>query len=164
MTARFALRDVERRDVSCISTINLAAVPAVNAVSDQFLAQFVGNSLYFRLVCVDDRVSAFLLVLGPGHEYESLNYRFFCTRHRRFAYVDRIVVDEQHRGLGLGRALYNDLFDSLAGSAPVVCCEVNTRPPNPESRAFHDRMGFLEVGRQETEFGQKEVALLERPI
>ena len=164
MTARFALRDVVRQDVPRISTMNLAAVPAVNEVHEEFLAQFIGNSLYFRVVSVDDRIVAFLLVLGPGHDYESLNYRFFAARHDRFAYVDRIVVDERHRGGGLGKTLYNDLFDAVRGMAAVVCCEVNTRPPNPESRAFHDCLGFIEVARQETEFGRKEVALLERPI
>lgn len=40
-----------------------------------------------------------------------------------------------------------------------VTCEVNIRPPNPESLAFHDRQGFVEVGTQETEDGRKTVSL-----
>ena len=41
-----------------------------------------------------------------------------------------------------------------------ITCEVNTRPANPDSMAFHERLGFREVGRQQTEGGAKEVALL----
>jgi predicted GNAT superfamily acetyltransferase len=29
----------------------------------------------------------------------------------------------------------------------VVCCEVNSDPPNPLSDAFHAALGFREVGR-----------------
>ena len=65
------------------------------------------------------------------------------------------------RGAGLGRVLYEHAFDLArdAGFAEVTC-EVNVAPPNPESMAFHFRMGFVEVGRQKTKGGEVEVALL----
>ena len=41
-----------------------------------------------------------------------------------------------------------------------MTCEVNLRPPNPGSMAFHRAMGFDEVGTQNTEGGSKTVSLL----
>jgi predicted GNAT superfamily acetyltransferase len=41
-----------------------------------------------------------------------------------------------------------------------VTCEVNLDPPNPESLAFHARLGFARVGEQETKGGSVTVALL----
>jgi hypothetical protein len=35
----------------------------------------------------------------------------------------------------------------------VLTCEVNLRPPNEGSLRFHRRLGFREVGRQETPYG-----------
>jgi predicted GNAT superfamily acetyltransferase len=41
-----------------------------------------------------------------------------------------------------------------------VTCEVNLDPPNPRSLAFHERLGFREVGRQATKGGAFTVVLL----
>jgi predicted GNAT superfamily acetyltransferase len=102
--------------------------------------------------------SGFMIAFGPGAAYESPNYRWFCARFPDFLYVDRIVVDAARRGSGLGRALYAAAFEA-AGERPV-CCEVNLRPPNPDSLAFHARIGLFEIGRQELDGGRKEVAML----
>jgi predicted GNAT superfamily acetyltransferase len=36
-------------------------------------------------------------------------------------------------------------------------------PPNPGSLAFHERLGFKQVGVRQEEGGAKAVALMERP-
>ena len=43
----------------------------------------------------------------------------------------------------------------------LIRTQVNTRPCNERSLAFHERLGFHEVGRQQSEGGSKEVAMLE---
>jgi hypothetical protein len=57
------------------------------------------------------------------------------------------------------------VFDhARAGGAPVVTAEVNMEPPNPGSLAFHHRLGFREVGQQDTYGGSVRVSLLAAPV
>jgi predicted GNAT superfamily acetyltransferase len=113
----------------------------------------------------DGRVVGFLLAVGPGQPYESLNYRWFATRHDDFLYIDRVVVGGAHQRSGVGAALYDDVaaFAAAHGYRRLVC-EVNIEPPNPGSDAFHARRGFVEVGTQWVADGTKRVALLELAV
>ena len=90
---------------------------------------------------------ALLLTFDQSADYDSPNFLWFQDRLERFVYIDRIVVAEQARGLGLARQLYEQLFQ-LARDAGhrLVTCEVNSTPPNPGSDAFHAAMGFVEAG------------------
>ena len=115
-------------------------------------------------VASPDGTTGGLIAFGPGAAYASPNYRWFDARHADFLYVDRVVVDAACRGAGLGRALYGALRDHASGRTPLLACEVNEQPPNPASMAFHERFGFAAVGRQETEGGTKQVALMEMPL
>lgn len=78
---------------------------------------------------------------------------------------DRIVVAASARGRGCARRLYQDLFEraGCAGHERVVC-EVNSRPPNPESDAFHTALGFVEIGSASIHEGRKTVRYLSRPL
>jgi predicted GNAT superfamily acetyltransferase len=92
-------------------------------------------------------VDAFLLALDQDAQYDSPNFQWFRARYPRFVYVDRIVVASSARGRGCARRLYQDLFEhAVAAGHRQVFCEVNSRPPNPESDAFHAALGFVEVG------------------
>lgn len=90
---------------------------------------------------------ALLLTFDQSADYDSPNFLWFRDRFEQFVYIDRIVVDEQARGLGLARQLYAQLFDLVreAGHS-LAACEVNSTPPNPGSDAFHAAMGFAEAG------------------
>ncbi len=108
-----------------------------------------------------------LLALNNSHATETSflnpNFAWFSERLSRFVYVDRVIVDSGHRGQGLARQLYLDLFRRVreAGHATVVC-EVNLDPPNPGSDAFHSKMGFAEMGRTRLPGGDKTVRYLMR--
>ena len=122
-------------------------------VQEQRRREIVGSS--------DAPLLGFVLAMLPLRDYASENYRYFVNRGDSFLYVDRIVVDAEIRGVGLGRLLYGHAFGlARAAGLSEVTCEVNTMPPNPESMAFHARLGFAEVGRQATKNGTVEVALL----
>jgi predicted GNAT superfamily acetyltransferase len=106
-----------------------------------------------------------VITITPGNDYDSENYRWFEQRGGEFLYVDRIVVAEGMRGRGLGQILYERVFAEaeLAGLTEVTC-EVNLDPPNPGSLAFHDRLGFVQIGEQVTKGGSVRVALLSAPV
>lgn len=89
-------------------------------------------------------VAGALIAIGPGAEYASPNYQWFSAEYDDFVYVDRIVVEESHRGVGFGRAFYDWLQARL--DPPRITCEVNEIPPNPRSMAFHEALGFERVG------------------
>jgi predicted GNAT superfamily acetyltransferase len=104
-------------------------------VAEAFLARRIGES------------DAFLLALDQDADYDSANFQWFRARYERFVYIDRIVVAATARGRGLARRLYLDLFDhALRAGHERATCEVNIRPPNPISHAFHAALGFAEVG------------------
>lgn len=64
-----------------------------------------------------------------------------------FFYIDRVIITRCAQGQGLGRKLYDDVigFARGRGCARLVC-EVNTKPNNPRSHAFHASMGFTTIG------------------
>ena len=105
-----------------------------------------------------------MLALAEGADYTSLNFRWFQERYATFVYIDRVVVRASQRGAGVGHALYVDVESQARKRAPILACEVNLRPPNPRSMAFHERFGFREVGQQDTEEGTKRVRLMAKEL
>lgn len=109
--------------------------------------------------------AAFLLAFDERADYDSPNFLWFRERYPRFVYVDRIVVDPAMRKRGLANLLYNDLFRAAADAGQaLVVCEVNSDPPNPASDAFHEALGFTEVGHAAIHGGTKTVRYLARSL
>src|SRR5262245_23722099 len=96
--------------------------------------------------------------------FDSLNYRWFLARYPTFVYIDRVVVGPDFQRRGIGRLLYDDLESVARRRAPLLSCEVNLRPLNPGSMAFHEAFGFEEVGQQDTEGGEKRVRLMVKSL
>ena len=158
------ISDVTANDLDDVLALNEASVPHVNSLSSEQLGWFFDHAPYFRLVRRDDRLAGVLVGLVQGLDYDSINYRFFCRRHEVFGYVDRVAVADHSRQRGIASRLYEDFAATLRGHVPVLVCEVNIRPPNPASMAYHERHGFRQIGTQQTEGGKKEVALLEKRL
>ena len=151
-------------DLSAVLAINQACVPHVSSIPLEELRDLARQACHFTVVRADGKVVGFMLALGPGQHYESLNYRWFSEHYGNFVYVDRIAFASGFRGAGLGRKLYDHLEREYKGRVPVITCEVNLLPPNPDSLAFHKRLGFEEVGQQDTEGGRKRVSLLAKQL
>jgi len=158
------LRDVRAGDLETLRVLNNAEVPHVSGVDLGALTRYTETAPYFRVAERDGDLLGFLIAMAPDSDYDSPNFLWFRARYDSFVYCDRILVSPAAKGMGLGRAFYQDLAVFAQGRAPLITCEVNTRPENPDSMAFHERLGFREVGRQQTEGGAKEVALLAREI
>jgi predicted GNAT superfamily acetyltransferase len=160
------LRQVRKADVPRIVELNDAAEPAVPVTAHADMKRLLSlSSLALVAVGDDDSVHGFVIALDPGAAYDSENYRFFENRGTRHVYVDRIVVDSAARGSGVGRLLYDAVFERARSTGRhEVTCEVNLAPPNPESLAFHQRLGFTKVAEQPTKGGTIRVALLAAPV
>ena len=119
---------------------------------------------YFAKLTGDGQ--AMLIAFDERAPYESPNHRWFRARYPRFVYVDRVAVSESARGAGQARKLYEELMTKArADGHTVICAEVYSDPPNPQSDAFHEAMGFTEVGRaQLPDRGGKTVRYIVREL
>lgn len=156
------LRTVQRSDLPRLKQLNEAAIPHVNSISIPDFGKFMRMSSLFKVIEEQGSIAGFLIVLGPGQDYDSENYMYFSENYDQFDYVDRIVIGEQFRGKGYGSALYEYLF--RASEAEIVTCEVNLKPPNPNSLRFHHNNGFYEVSRQYSGNGKKYVSLMVKEL
>ncbi|MDJ0709913.1 MAG: GNAT family N-acetyltransferase [Woeseiaceae bacterium] len=158
------ITDFREVDLDDVLTLNEAAVPHVNSLDREAMQWFAANARYFRVATNDGAMAGFLIGLQPGLDYSSPNYQWFCSTYRRFGYVDRVVVASTARRRGVASQLYDDYASTLRGYVPLMTCEVNIRPSNESSMAYHERHGFVQVATQETEGGKKEVALMEKKL
>ena len=160
----FSIRDVNRSDLETVRLLNNAAVPHVNSLSYDEFDRFLQVAAYFRVANNDKDILGFLVGFLPGADYTSENYRWFQSHHEEFIYIDRIIVAPAASGQGIARALYQDLQGDMDGRVWKMACEVNIRPANERSARLHHRLGFVEVGQQETGGGRKLVSLLLKPL
>lgn len=66
---------------------------------------------------------------------------FISPDHPDQAYIHMVATDPNHRGAGLGRALYERFFEDVAGRG-VRTVHAVTWPGNRVSVGFHRAMGF----------------------
>jgi phosphinothricin acetyltransferase len=80
---------------------------------------------------------------------EVIGYAYGSSHRDRAAYrwaADvAIYLDARHRGRGVGRRLYAELFERLREQGLCVAC-AGIALPNAASEALHRAMGFTEVG------------------
>ena len=130
-----------------IYDLNQANTPEVGSLeSTNHLKQLIELSAYNLLVLDDDKIVGFIICMREGSGYGSENYKFFTQRLKKFLYVDRVAIDEQHRRAGLGKAIYEDIFTHASNDNLPIALEVNTQPVNQPSLDFHEKMGFDRIG------------------
>ena len=133
-------------DFTVIESLNHSVVNLTSPMDAERIQQLHAMSSYHRVIVQDSQLMAFLLVLGPDCDYDSVNYQWFDQHYDDFAYIDRIVVRDRSRGQGLGTILYEDLFAwAISQQIGNIVCEYNVEPLNEASRKFHNTLGFQEV-------------------
>lgn len=154
------IRDAAPSDFARVLSLNAESEHFLSPLTPARLAHLHRQAPYHRVIELEAQVVAFLLVLGPGADYDSVNYQWFARRQDRFLYIDRVVVAAARQGASLGVALYDDLiaFAQQTGTSTITC-EFDVVPPNERSRRFHARFGFREVGSQWVADGKKQVSL-----
>jgi predicted GNAT superfamily acetyltransferase len=130
-----------------IYDLNQANTPEVGSLeSTNHLKKLIELSAYNLLVLSNDEIVGFIICMREGSVYESENYKFFIQKLKKFLYVDRVAIDEQHRRAGLGQAIYENIFIHASKNDLPITLEVNTQPVNQPSLNFHEKMGFDKVG------------------
>jgi predicted GNAT superfamily acetyltransferase len=149
-------------DHAAVLSLNNASTPHVNTLAPEQFDWLAGNTDYFRIAEVGGALAGFVMAIREGTTYWSANYAWFGDRFDQFIYLDRVVVSPAARRGGVGRALYADLAGFAAPRWPRITLEVNVRPPNPGSIAFHEALGFRRVGSRQ--YDENEVAMFELPL
>ncbi len=143
------IRDATAKDFPTILALNHESVQFLSAMPQARLELLSEQCSYLRVYENQQGVCGFLMAFGQRSAYDSVNYIWFNTRYEQFVYIDRIVVSPSAHGLGIGKALYTDLFDYAKQSGiETIACEFDVDPPNPVSERFHAKLGFKEVGSQ----------------
>jgi predicted GNAT superfamily acetyltransferase len=151
------LRDAHSEDLDEVLALNEKALPHVSSVALEDMMRFLEQAAYFKII---GGYKGFLIALRLGLDYASDNYHWLSNNFDDFLYIDRIVIAEDARRQGLGSQLYKDVIETSRNFSQRLTCEVNSRPPNPESMVFHKVFGFKCVGTLQTEDGMKKVKLL----
>ena len=141
-------------DIDAALELNNLNAPAVGEIDRTQLEFLIEHSLYSFAIGAD-MLHAFCITFAPGAPYTSVNYQWFSQNYSEFVYLDRIVVSEKMRNKLLGAKLYAAVEQRMIKDrcAPILTCEVNLNPPNIGSIRFHNRIGFREVGQQDSKPG-----------
>ena len=130
LEALLALNNAHATELSWLSAERLATL-----LDQAFYASGMGD------------LDAALIAFDQDSAYDGQHFAWHRSRYPRFVYIDRVVVAPTARRRGLAATLYADLFATAAAAGhSLVTCEVNASPPNPDSDAFHARLGFRAVG------------------
>jgi uncharacterized protein len=141
------LRALTDRDVDQVLALNRRNVEALAPMGRDRLDQLTGLADRFQVIDLDGTFAGFVLTFAPGSAYDSENYRWFADRYGTdFYYLDRIVLEEGVRRRGVGTFVYAEV-EQAAEKYQRLALEVNLLPRNEASLAFHERRGFIEVGR-----------------
>jgi predicted GNAT superfamily acetyltransferase len=141
-----SLRPMTDSDVSTVLALNAADVTALSPLDDERLTLLRKQSAHALIAEAGAEVVGFVLTFAPGSGYDSDNFAWFGQRYGSgFLYLDRIVIGSGHRRLGFAGRVY-DALENEARAYGRLVCEVNSRPPNAASLAFHAVRGYAEVG------------------
>ncbi|HET8560532.1 MAG TPA: GNAT family N-acetyltransferase [Marmoricola sp.] len=143
------LRPITAADHADVLALNERHVELLAPMDEARLTALVALADRASVIDHDSAFAGFVLTFRAGTAYDSVNYRWFTEHYDDFYYLDRIVVHEDFRRLGLGSLVYDELEAHARELSPVFALEVNLKPPNEPSLAFHRKRGYLPVGVQQ---------------
>lgn len=141
------IRKMTLSDASEVISLNQTVVDVTSPIdSNRFAAHYELSTT--KLVAeLDGEVIGFVMAMTDGSPYDNGNYRWFSERLKNFMYIDRVVISDACRGLGIGHQLYSQTLDTaLRSGVTSVCAEMDLEPPNRESLRFHEAAGFAQIG------------------
>ena len=135
------------KDILSIYSINQANTPKVGSLkSVEKLRELLNMSSLVLAARVNNEIIGFVVCLKAGAAYTSLNYKFISKKAKKFVYIDRIAIKKNYRRSGIGKSLYEIIFNYSEKFELPIYCEVNTKPKNQPSLDFHKKIGFFKIG------------------
>lgn len=152
---------MNKESVQFLSTMDLDRLKVLEAESDLlWVAEVDSADKGDQGPGQDEKLGAFIIAFREGADYDSVNYQWFEKNFAKFLYIDRVVVDLGAREIGLGKLIYDAIFEyAKASGVDKITAEIDIQPENPISLKFHQKYDFEEVGRQEVAGGTKVVSL-----
>jgi len=140
-------RKIQPADLDQIITLNNAEAPRVEPLTRDELEKILAVASYVRVADLSGEIVGVIMSYHSSDQFDCAPARWFRDRHDDFFYIDRIVVSEPRRRMGLGAALYDDLAEfSQRQETELLACNVSVRPRNEDALAFHKKKGFKAVG------------------
>ena len=137
----------KNKDILSIYSINQVNTPEVGSLeSTEKLRDLLNMSSLVLVAKINNEIIGFVVCLEAGAAYTSLNYKYISKKAEKFVYIDRVAIRNQHRRSGIGKSLYEIIFDYSKKFELPIYCEVNTKPKNQPSLDFHGKIGFLKIG------------------
>ena len=135
------------KDILSIYSINQANTPEVGSLkSIGKLKELLHMSSLVLVARINNEIIGFVICFQAGEAYTSLNYKFISKKAKNFVYIDRIAIKKNYRRSGIGKSLYELIFNYSEKFDLPIYCEVNTKPKNQPSLDFHKKIGFFEIG------------------
>jgi hypothetical protein len=165
MNQDLVVRRARPEDAERIATINNEGVPGVTPLTPREAASIMDAATLLLVAETGGNVAGYLIAYEPSRAYDGEEFLWFRARSADFLYVDQIAVAKRARGAGIGRALYEEAARAAGvRRLAALVCEVNIDPPNPQSMAFHHRLGFAEIDRLQVRLHSRYVALMRKPL
>jgi uncharacterized protein len=158
-------RPIEPHDLASILALNNEHAAELSRLDEAALDRLLDAAAHAACVGELGRPEGFVLAFDHATPRQGPNHGWFLARHACFVYVDRVCVDRGARRRGHARSLYEDVFAyARANGIGVVGCEINIGIANHASHAFHERLGFVEIGRTFVSEHRKSVCYFERRL
>jgi uncharacterized protein len=158
-------RAMQRRDSAQVLAINLMSRPGVAPLEQEELSRLMSLPHEHLVAVRGNDLVGYLLAFQRDAPYdgeEFLAFRRLLTAP--YLYVDQVAVAAELQHSGIGRRLYEEISSvARRRGLGLLCCEVNIRPANQGSIAFHEQLGFSSVTRLATRDG-REVQLMAKTL
>jgi predicted GNAT superfamily acetyltransferase len=142
------LRPMTSADDAAVLALNAAAEGLVEPLGPDRLDWLRLIASHAVVVDLDGRPAGFVLTFTPGSAYDGLEFGWFAQTYAdRFLFIERIVVDAEHRRQGLATAVYRAI-ERAAKPFDRAVTRVQSDPPNEGGLAFHNGRGYVEVAKQ----------------
>jgi hypothetical protein len=141
------VRGVHDEDFESIVTVNKMSRPGVAALDRQAIQHLWSLGADILVAELQGSVAGYLIALSSDAGYEAEEFLWYRRKlEEPFFYIDQIATNARFRQRGVATALYQAFMDfGREQGISTYCCEVNLKPPNPISLAFHRRLGFCMI-------------------